>query len=87
MRLEAHDSFGNLINTEITRVVVYDDYDNPIAVTFKYDEKNCFSSKVTDEDFPRMLALLGINKLVKVSKMALPGIKDASNDRRSIFNQ
>lgn len=87
MRVEAHNSFGDPINMDVTRVVVYDDFDNPISVTFKYDEKNCFTSNVTEQDFPRILALLGISKTVRVSKMMPTGVKDASNNRRTIPNQ
>lgn len=87
MRLEAHNAFGDVINSEVTRVVVYDDYDNPISVTFKYNDGNIFTANVTDPDFQRILSFLGIKKIVKVSTLKSTSIKDAIDNSRTILNQ
>lgn len=86
MRVEAHDAFGNLINQEVTRVIVYDDHDNPISITFKYDEKVAETAHIKDPEFQRYLEMLGIEKVVKVSTYVPPGTKHASNNSRSILD-
>jgi len=69
MRLEAHDNLQKPIKREITRVVVYDDYDNPIAIVVKYDHGMCYVGHVGDKEFNNMLQVLGINRFVMVDKI------------------
>jgi len=69
MRIEAHNAFGKPIKQEITRVVVYDDLDNPILVAMKYAQGMCYAGRVGDTEFQKVLAMLGINKTVIVDNL------------------
>ncbi len=62
MRIEAHNGFGKPISQEITRLVVYDDHDNPILIALKYAENLCYAGRIGDDEFQNVLKMLGVNK-------------------------
>lgn len=76
MRLEAHDCFGSPINQEVSRVVVYDDYDNPILVALKYGKGMCYAGVIGDKTFDEVLRMLGINKMTIVDSVSPKGVTD-----------
>lgn len=69
MRIEAHDKFGRPIKQEITRLVVYDDFDNPISVSLKYSQGLCYTGTVNCPEFNNILKMLGIDKTVIVTTL------------------
>lgn len=74
MRIVAHDKLGKIIEQEITRVVIYDDNDNPISLAIKYGNNLCHTSHVDDEEFVRMLGMFGVDKIVKIRNFSIPTI-------------
>ena len=61
MRIEAHDRFGNPINCEVTRVVVYDDHNNPVSVAVKHQENWLYVGHCRDPEFRDFLETMGIS--------------------------
>ncbi len=74
MRIEAHNAFGKPIIAQVTRVVIYDDLDNPIAVALDPGNGMVIAEVLTDpaedpvraEEFRRILAAFGITRTVMV---------------------
>jgi hypothetical protein len=68
MKVVAYERLGGKTYVfEAAQVVLYDKFDNPIAIAADYGMpgQQChYVSKVTDEDFNRTLQALGIDKLV-----------------------
>lgn len=48
MRIEAHNAFANPINAEVTRVVVYDDHDQPVGLFVSQGPGLVLASTVKD---------------------------------------
>lgn len=79
MRIEAHDRLGKPINTEITRLVVYDDFDHPVAVAIKHRQGWIYVGHLRDPEFFDYLHNLGIDKTYVVDVINpknLPSIKE-----------
>jgi L-rhamnose isomerase len=63
VRLEAFDRIGSKpIRTDVTRVVVFDDDDNPIMIVVKYGPRLCHACRIGDDEFDAMLKMMGINR-------------------------
>jgi Trk K+ transport system NAD-binding subunit len=62
MRVEIHDAFKSTMSSEATRVVVYDEFDNPIAVVAKIDGQQYVAATAANPKFNEVLKALGINK-------------------------
>ena len=69
MRLESHYRLGQPVSIPSTRVVVYDDMENPIALVVKLDDGQYFAAHVDDDDFQDALVSLGINRTVVVRQV------------------
>ncbi len=69
MRIVAHNKFSFPINTEITSVVVYDDSDNPIAATIKLADGVINTTHIKDDDFYKVLQMLGVDRTVAIETM------------------
>lgn len=75
MRVESHDALGKAVSMPATRVVVYDDYDNPVCVSMKMQNGRITTARVGDKRFNEVLQMLGIRKTVLVDSIdpaALP---------------
>jgi hypothetical protein len=66
MRIEAHDKLGRIINSEVSRVVVYDDFDNPVLLAIKLHTHWIYAAHLRDPEFTEMLEMLGIHKTLVV---------------------
>lgn len=66
MRIEAHDRLGKPVKTDVTRVVVYDDFDNPVLLAVKLHDHWIYAAHVRDPEFNEMLEMLGIHKTVVI---------------------
>ncbi len=62
MRIEAFDGLGNPIQAKITRVVVYDDHNHPVAVAFQYQPNVCWASSLGASDFNGILDMLNVKR-------------------------
>jgi hypothetical protein len=65
MYVALHDGFSNPMRVPATRVVVYDDYDNPIGVFVQRQPGEIVCEIANKQDTRRLrqlLATLGINK-------------------------
>lgn len=69
MRIEAHNGLAQVLKADVTRVVVYDDYDNPISVAFKYAQGVCYTGHIDDEGFNQVLKLLGVDKVTVLTTL------------------
>jgi len=61
MLVELHNSFKNPIRVQATRVVVYDDFGNPVGV-FVQTQPGELIAEIADNDtrFPKLLKMLGL---------------------------
>ena len=64
MYIEIHDRLGSARRIQCTRVVVCDDFDNPISLSVEYEPGMIISTTAEHPDFNRTLYNLGINKVV-----------------------
>lgn len=82
MKIEFHNRLGNPQSVEVTRVVVYDQYDNPIAVAVEVEPGAILTGTVDHADFHDLLRGLGISKTVivkTVDQIPLPEIRFPQN--------
>jgi hypothetical protein len=75
MRVELHDNLKGTTSIPASRVVVYDHFDNPLAVVVNVEGGHFIAMTVTHPDFPRLLKSLGINKTVVVNKLDTSKLK------------
>lgn len=61
MRIEAHNKLGQPIVAEVTRLVVYNDFDQPVAVALKIDESWIYVGHCRDPEFFDFLKTMGIS--------------------------
>jgi len=66
MRVELHDGLRDAYNLQATRVVVYDEYDNPIAAIVKIEDGRHIAVTASNKQFQSFLKALGINKTLIV---------------------
>jgi ribosomal protein L16/L10AE len=73
MNVVTHDRFSKPTRIRATRVVIEDDYGNPIGV-FVQVEPNHVIAEIADneEKFNALLRNLGINKTLVVDKLSPP---------------
>ena len=69
MRVDTHNNLGQARRERTTRVVVYDDYDNPICVVMKMQNGRITVVRVGDKRFNEALQMLGINRTVIVESI------------------
>ena len=82
MRIEAHNKLGQPIVADITRVVVYDDYDNPISVAVKQDEGWIYVGHCRDPEFNDFLSGMGIDITYIVEELDIKKIKPIKDDNK-----
>lgn len=75
MRVELHDHLGHPVNILTTRVLVLDDFDNPVSLTVSQQPGHVRTFHVGDKDFKEQLKMHGIDRTVIMSKLILPGGK------------
>lgn len=66
MKVETHNSLDKARKEAVTRVVVYDDYDNPVCVCMKMQTGRINCVRVGDARFQEALQMLGIRRTVIV---------------------
>lgn len=76
MRVEIHDNLKGSISIPASRVVVYDAYDNPLAVVVNIEGAQYVAATVTQKNvFHKILRALGINKTVIVDNLNVSKLK------------
>jgi hypothetical protein len=76
MRVEIHDNLKGAISIPASRVVVYDSFDNPLAVVINVDGQHYMAATVTQKPaFEKILKALGINKTVVVNTLDTTKLK------------
>jgi hypothetical protein len=75
MRVELHDNLTGSVSIPASRVVIYDDYDNPIAVAIHVDGGHYIASTVAQPAFKKLLKALGVNKTVIVQRLDTANLK------------
>ena len=75
MRIEAINGIGQPIKQTVTRLVVYDDFDNPVAVAVKYGDGIMYVGHIKDKEFEDYLHNLGIHKTLIVDTIKPEEIK------------
>jgi hypothetical protein len=66
MRVEVHDAFKKAQSIPATRVVVYDEYDNPIAAVVQVEGGQYVAVTAAMKQFQAVLKAMGINKTLIV---------------------
>jgi hypothetical protein len=66
MKLQIHRNMRNVQTIEATRVVVKDDYDNPIALALEFAPGQILAVTADSPEFNAVLASLGIKDTVLV---------------------
>ena len=75
MFLELHDGFHSPMRVPATRVVIYDDYGNPLGVFLQRQPGEIVCETATTKDtrkLRRLLAELGINRTILVDTAEAP---------------
>jgi hypothetical protein len=67
MYVEIHDHLGNPLRIPATRVVVYDDYGNPLSLTIQRAPGWVQSTHAGDANYEELLEELGIRRTVIVT--------------------
>ena len=67
MRIEGHDKLGKPVVLELTRAVIYDDFDNPVACAIKHRDGFMYVGHIRDPEFEEYLKCLGLDKSVIVN--------------------
>jgi hypothetical protein len=80
MRIEAFDRFLRPISSEVTRVVIYDDFDNPVAVAVKHEPGWIYVAHCKDPEFFDFLEGLGIQANYKVDSLDLKNLKKLKSE-------
>lgn len=74
MQVELHDQFQNPQRLKASRVVVYDDFGNPIGLFLQTARDHVVVSVADSEDFNRVLRQLGIDKTLVISTVRGTGM-------------
>ena len=67
MRIETHDRLGSPESRPATRLVVYDDFGNPVAVFIQVDARNIFLRTRDHPEFAAALYNLGVRDTTVVT--------------------
>ena len=84
MKIEFHNRLGSPQRVNVTRVVVYDRFDNPIVLAVEVDEDTIIAATAENSEFNDLLTNLGINKTVIVhatQQVPLPEIRFPQDGR------
>lgn len=75
MRIEAHNRFGQPLSAEVTRVVIYNDYDLPVAVAVKQEHGWIYVAHCRDAEFFDYLSNMGIKTSYQVDTLDVKKLK------------
>lgn len=75
MIAETHNSFRDPRRIECTRVVVRDNFGNPLAIVVEVDSRTFEVYKYTEPEFNRVLRNLGIEGVVVVDQIDPTGLE------------
>jgi len=76
LTVEMHNGFRDVQQVKATRVVVYDMYDNPLAIVVQApdDPRVCQAVTCDQPGFQTMLKAMGLDKTVVVATQAPPDL-------------
>jgi hypothetical protein len=69
MRVEVHDGLKNPQNISATRLVVYDEFDNPIAAIVQIGTGQYVATTASQKQFKNVLKALGITKTLVIDHL------------------
>jgi hypothetical protein len=69
MQVELHDKFEEALKVSATRLVVYDDYNQPLAFFIQTSPTSVRICTVRDEDFKYQLKQHGIENTVIINRL------------------
>lgn len=69
MRVVHRNGLSGVVEAETTRVVVFDDFGNPICVVLKQGNGRATVARAGDPQFQQVLHTLGITRTVVVDKL------------------
>jgi len=69
MRVQTHNRLSEIHDFKATRVVIYDDAGNPIAVAAQIGPDTCVTSVIGQPDFQPLLMNLGIHSTTVVQHL------------------
>jgi len=69
MLVEVHDRLQGGMRVPATRVVVYDNFDNPICVVFQLTGSQYLAAHAGSRNFQEILKMLGVNKTLIVDRI------------------
>lgn len=69
MHIEIFDDIGRPRKIKASRVVVFDDFNNPVAVAVKHCTGSMYTGHVGDKEFFNYLQVLGIDKTLVVTEI------------------
>jgi hypothetical protein len=74
MRIEAHNKFGKPIGAEVTRLIVYDEYDNPIVVALDPGDGSIVAATADPDpsrnaEFHDILRVFGVQRTLIVKDL------------------
>lgn len=75
MYVELHDRLNRVMRLPVSRVVVYDLFDNPIALAINMEGAHYIVAKATDKSFKSILKSLGIDKTVVIESFDSDNLK------------
>lgn len=75
MQVELSDGLKGGMKIPASRVVVYDDFGNPLALAVKVEGQRYVVSTVTQKNFHKLLKALGVDKTVIVDRLNSKNLK------------
>lgn len=75
MRVEVHDQLQNPVAVTGSRVVVYDEFDNPLALVIRVKDNHYFAATAGHKSFEKLLKMVGIDKTLVVDRIDATKLK------------
>ncbi len=69
MQVDVYEGLMTTTRMEASRVVVYDNLDNPIAIVVEVEPGHYVVARAGNKQFNELLKVLGINKSLVVNKL------------------
>jgi len=70
MLVESHNKLANIQKFAATRVVIYDDFNNPIALAVQLDSGTYVTSTLGQPDFAALLQNCGVQSTTVITEVA-----------------
>lgn len=75
MYVEIHDGLTGTMSVPATRIVVYDEFDNPIAVVARVDGSQYIAATAANDKFEEVLRAVGIYKTIIIDRINPKNLK------------